>query len=104
MQGCKVLLQSVPVIIKTRMWFQHYVVLGRDGPSLVDASPVDSDEALVARIAVIAGEFREMPGVFASVQQSLRRRCEVCIFVEYATRYSVADSYGTYAYYEMSSS
>ncbi|GFY06049.1 uncharacterized protein TNCV_3863531 [Trichonephila clavipes] len=35
--------------------------------SLVYTSPVDSDEALVARIVVVAGEIREMPGVFANV-------------------------------------
>ncbi|GFW86614.1 uncharacterized protein TNCV_4333981 [Trichonephila clavipes] len=29
--------------------------------SLVYASPIDSDEALVAKIAVVAGEIREMP-------------------------------------------
>ncbi|GFV07671.1 hypothetical protein TNCV_4941731 [Trichonephila clavipes] len=43
--------------------------------SLVYLSPVDSDEALVARIAVVAGEIRETPGVFANVGESLRRRC-----------------------------
>ncbi|GFU87504.1 uncharacterized protein TNCV_2446381 [Trichonephila clavipes] len=32
--------------------------------SLVYASSVDSDEALDARIAVVAGEIREIPGVF----------------------------------------
>ncbi|GFT42462.1 hypothetical protein TNCV_1787351 [Trichonephila clavipes] len=42
--------------------------------SLVYKSPVDSDEALVARIAVIEGEIREMPGVFANVRRSLRQR------------------------------
>ncbi|GFV65953.1 uncharacterized protein TNCV_1303441 [Trichonephila clavipes] len=35
--------------------------------SLVYASPVDSDEALVARIATVAGEIWEMSGVFANV-------------------------------------
>ncbi|GFV14714.1 hypothetical protein TNCV_2586871 [Trichonephila clavipes] len=44
--------------------------------SLAYASPVDSDEALVARIAVVAGEIREMPGVFTNVRHSLRRRLE----------------------------
>ncbi|GFU05864.1 retrovirus-related Pol polyprotein from transposon 412 [Trichonephila clavipes] len=48
--------------------------------SLVYTSPVDSDEALVARIAVIAGDMREIPRVFANVRQSLRQRCEACIF------------------------
>ncbi|GFX96423.1 uncharacterized protein TNCV_2055401 [Trichonephila clavipes] len=36
--------------------------------SIVYTSPVDSDEALVARIAVVAGDIREMPGVFANVR------------------------------------
>ncbi|GFT68317.1 uncharacterized protein TNCV_659261 [Trichonephila clavipes] len=49
--------------------------------SLVYASPVDSDEALVARIAVVAGEIWEMPGVFANVLHSLRRWCEACILL-----------------------
>ncbi|GFU58687.1 hypothetical protein TNCV_1278491 [Trichonephila clavipes] len=39
--------------------------------SLVYASIVDSDKALVARIAVVAGDIREMPGVFANVRKSL---------------------------------
>ncbi|GFX81582.1 uncharacterized protein TNCV_4179221 [Trichonephila clavipes] len=30
------------------------------------ASPVDSYEALVARIAVVVGEIQEMPGVYAN--------------------------------------
>ncbi|GFT97377.1 hypothetical protein TNCV_4838111 [Trichonephila clavipes] len=42
--------------------------------SLVYESPVDSDEALVPRIAVVAGDIWEIPGVFANVRQSLRRR------------------------------
>ncbi|GFS75576.1 uncharacterized protein TNCV_3425211 [Trichonephila clavipes] len=45
--------------------------------SLVYASPVDSDEALVARIAVIAGDIRKITGIFANVRQSLHRWCEV---------------------------
>ncbi|GFW07541.1 uncharacterized protein TNCV_3916741 [Trichonephila clavipes] len=48
--------------------------------SLVYVSPVDSDEALVAKIAVVAGEIREMLGIFAIVRHSLHRRCEACIF------------------------
>ncbi|GFT97008.1 uncharacterized protein TNCV_5107901 [Trichonephila clavipes] len=48
--------------------------------SLVYAGPVDSDEALVARIAIVAGDIREMPVVFANVRQPLRRRCETCFF------------------------
>ncbi|GFU39506.1 uncharacterized protein TNCV_5087401 [Trichonephila clavipes] len=50
--------------------------------SLVYASPVDSDETLVARIAVVACEIWEMPGVFANVRHFLRRRCEACIFAD----------------------
>ncbi|GFV44685.1 uncharacterized protein TNCV_212381 [Trichonephila clavipes] len=121
MEGCKVLLQSVPANIKACMWFQHDGApahfsadvrsaldtaypgrcIGRDGPgnwsahspdlscldflwshmkSLVNASPVDSDVSLVARIAVVAGEIQEMLGVFANVRHSLRRWCEACIF------------------------
>ncbi|GFW23133.1 uncharacterized protein TNCV_3802331 [Trichonephila clavipes] len=121
---CKVLLQSVPDNIKTRMWFQHDGApahfsadvrsaldtaypgrwIGRGGPvnwpahspdlscldfflwgymkSLVYVSPVDSNEALFARIAVVAGDIREMPGIFANVRHSLRRRCEACIFAD----------------------
>ncbi|GFX69698.1 uncharacterized protein TNCV_1770661 [Trichonephila clavipes] len=48
--------------------------------SLVYASNVNSDEALVARIAVVAGEIRDMPGVFANVRHTLRWRCEACNF------------------------
>ncbi|GFX88484.1 uncharacterized protein TNCV_2279521 [Trichonephila clavipes] len=48
--------------------------------SLVCASPADSDEALVAWIAIVAGNIREMPGVFANVRQSLCRQCETCNF------------------------
>ncbi|GFY35172.1 uncharacterized protein TNCV_5045471 [Trichonephila clavipes] len=42
--------------------------------SLVYSSPVYSNEALVARIAVVAGDIREMLGVFSNVRQSLHRR------------------------------
>ncbi|GFV09067.1 uncharacterized protein TNCV_2951491, partial [Trichonephila clavipes] len=48
--------------------------------SVVYLSPVDSVEALVARIPVVAGDIWEMSGAFANVRQSLRRRCEACIF------------------------
>ncbi|GFW06265.1 uncharacterized protein TNCV_37401 [Trichonephila clavipes] len=48
--------------------------------SFVYANPVASDEALVARIAIVADDIREMPGVFANVRQSLHRPCEPCIF------------------------
>ncbi|GFX94621.1 uncharacterized protein TNCV_3088501 [Trichonephila clavipes] len=47
---------------------------------LVDANPTDSDEALVARITVVAGEIWDMIGLFDNVRQSLRRRCDACIF------------------------
>ncbi|GFW64951.1 hypothetical protein TNCV_392171 [Trichonephila clavipes] len=42
--------------------------------SLVYACPVDFDETLFVRIAVVACEIREMPGVFVNVRHSLRRR------------------------------
>ncbi|GBN31856.1 hypothetical protein AVEN_39273-1 [Araneus ventricosus] len=45
--------------------------------SLVYATPVDSDEDLVARIA--AARVRELPGIFESVRQSLHRRCPAYI-------------------------
>ncbi|GFS62717.1 uncharacterized protein TNCV_3201711 [Trichonephila clavipes] len=48
--------------------------------SIVYASRVDSNEALVARIAVVADEIQEMLGVFANVPYSCRWRCEACIF------------------------
>ncbi|GFW55459.1 transposable element Tcb2 transposase [Trichonephila clavipes] len=48
--------------------------------NLVNASPVESDEELVTRIAVVAGDIWELPWVFANVQQSLRWRCQACIF------------------------
>ncbi|GBN74072.1 hypothetical protein AVEN_168703-1 [Araneus ventricosus] len=47
--------------------------------SLVYESPIDSDEDLVARISVAAGDVGEMPGVFEKVRRSLRRRCNACI-------------------------
>ncbi|GFV82175.1 uncharacterized protein TNCV_2790731 [Trichonephila clavipes] len=48
--------------------------------NFVYASPVDFDKALVARIAVVTGDIREMPDVFANVRQSLCRWCEACTF------------------------
>ncbi|GFV20962.1 hypothetical protein TNCV_2280061 [Trichonephila clavipes] len=48
---------------------------------LVYASLVESDEALVARIAVVAGEIWKMLGEFSEVRHSLRLWCEACIFV-----------------------
>ncbi|GFU37372.1 uncharacterized protein TNCV_4273481 [Trichonephila clavipes] len=70
------------------MWFQHDGApahFSTNARSVLDAAypgrwigwngpPVDSDEALVASIAVVAGEIREIPGVFANVRHSLRRR------------------------------
>ncbi|GFV39938.1 uncharacterized protein TNCV_1808501 [Trichonephila clavipes] len=53
--------------------------------SLVYASPVDFDEALVGRIAVVAGEIREMPGVFANVRHSLRRWREEVVAAVWST-------------------
>ncbi|GFV70472.1 uncharacterized protein TNCV_4798911 [Trichonephila clavipes] len=48
--------------------------------SLVYASPVDSDEVLVARIAVVAGDIRKMLRVFANARQSFRQWYKACIF------------------------
>ncbi|GFX39912.1 uncharacterized protein TNCV_2646751 [Trichonephila clavipes] len=48
--------------------------------SFVYASSANSYEALVSRIAVVADESREMPGVFANVRHSFHRWCEACIF------------------------
>ncbi|GFX05213.1 hypothetical protein TNCV_4174561 [Trichonephila clavipes] len=46
----------------------------------ITISPVDSNEALVARIAVVAGDIREIPGVFANVRQYQHWWFEACIF------------------------
>ncbi|GFX02368.1 uncharacterized protein TNCV_2285351 [Trichonephila clavipes] len=48
-----------------------YFFLWNHMKGLVYASPVDSDEAL---IAVVAGDIREMAGVFANVRHFFRRR------------------------------
>ena len=45
---------------------------------LVYDTPVDNAEILVARIAVVAGEIRDMPGVFQNARMFMHRRCEVC--------------------------
>ncbi|GFU37287.1 proline dehydrogenase 1, mitochondrial [Trichonephila clavipes] len=42
--------------------------------NLVYTSYVDFKQALVARIAVVAGDIRKIPGAFANVRQSLSRR------------------------------
>ena len=46
--------------------------------NLVYATPIESDEDLVARIAVAAGTVREMPGIFERVRQEMLRRCHAC--------------------------
>ncbi|GFV72607.1 hypothetical protein TNCV_4937831 [Trichonephila clavipes] len=48
--------------------------------------PVDSNEVLVARTAVVAGDIWEMPGLFGNVRQSLRRRCVMPASLLVATR------------------
>ncbi|GFW92263.1 uncharacterized protein TNCV_3541491 [Trichonephila clavipes] len=55
--------------------------LWRHMKNLVYPSPVDSDETLVSKIAVVASEIRKMSRVFADVRHFLHRRCEACIFV-----------------------
>ena len=47
--------------------------------TLIYNIPVDNAQEPVARIAVAAGEIRDMPGVFQNVWISMCRRCEVCI-------------------------
>ena len=46
--------------------------------TLVLDTPIDNAEELVTRIAVAAGEIRDMPRVFHNVQISMRRRYEMC--------------------------
>ena len=48
---------------------------------IYDDGPVDSAEDLVARISVAAANIREMPGVFANVRRSLRRRFQALVRV-----------------------
>ncbi|GBL94128.1 hypothetical protein AVEN_185079-1 [Araneus ventricosus] len=43
--------------------------------SLVYATPVDSNEDLVARISIANARAREIPDIFESERQSLHRRC-----------------------------
>ncbi|GFX91890.1 hypothetical protein TNCV_3577201 [Trichonephila clavipes] len=59
--------------------------------SLVYAKPVNSYDALVARIVVVAGDIQEMPGVFANVGQSLRRRCEGMVLISTIGIYRVKE-------------
>ena len=49
--------------------------------SMVYETPIESDEDLVARLSVAAGNVDDMPDIFANVRQSMRRRCESCINV-----------------------
>ncbi|GBM78692.1 hypothetical protein AVEN_244363-1 [Araneus ventricosus] len=49
--------------------------------SHVYATPVDSDDDLVARMSVAAARVREISGIFESVRQSLHRGCQACITV-----------------------
>lgn len=46
---------------------------------LVYETPVNSEEELVARIVVAAGELRGAPDIFADVKSSMHRRCQACI-------------------------
>ncbi|GBM70468.1 hypothetical protein AVEN_188216-1 [Araneus ventricosus] len=47
--------------------------------SLVHATPVNSDEDLVARISVAAARVLETSVIFERVRQSLHRHCHTCI-------------------------
>jgi hypothetical protein len=49
--------------------------------ALVYETPVDSEQDLVARIAVAAGDIAEIPHVFESVRHSLYKRYEKCVEV-----------------------
>jgi hypothetical protein len=49
--------------------------------SLIYETPVESEEDLVARIAVASADIAEMPGLFANIRHSLRRRYQTCINV-----------------------
>ena len=42
-------------------------------------TPFDNAEDLVARIAIAAGEIRDMPRIFQNVRISMCRRYKVCI-------------------------
>jgi len=45
---------------------------------LVYATPIESEEDLIARIVEAVHQVREMPGIFKRVRQSMLRRCELC--------------------------
>lgn len=47
--------------------------------NLVYATPVESEQDLVARIVAAAGEITDNPQIFEGVRQSLERRCRLCI-------------------------
>ncbi|KAJ4447890.1 hypothetical protein ANN_09899 [Periplaneta americana] len=46
--------------------------------NLVYATPIESEDALVARIFAAAGEINDNPEVFHSARQSMSRRCNLC--------------------------
>ncbi|GFU56384.1 hypothetical protein TNCV_2609091 [Trichonephila clavipes] len=78
MRGCPVLLEVKIPDVSSELRKQPPM---QQIQRLVYVNHVNSDEALVARIAVEAGDIRGVPGLFANFGQSLRRRCETCIFV-----------------------
>lgn len=47
--------------------------------SLVYETPVETEEDLIARIAVAAGDISDNPRMIASVHRSLENRCRLCI-------------------------
>lgn len=47
--------------------------------SVVYATPVNSDEDLVARIVCAAADIQQTAGIFERVRQSMVRRCNACI-------------------------
>ena len=55
--------------------------LGRRMKTFVYSTPVQSEEDLVARIAVPSGDISEMPGIFHNIRHSLSRRYHKCIDV-----------------------
>jgi hypothetical protein len=46
--------------------------------SPVYETSVERQHDLVARIAVAAGNIREMPGIFQRVRHIIARRCRIC--------------------------
>ena len=47
--------------------------------SLINETPVESEEHLDARIAAADGDIARRPGVFGNDRDSLRRTCRTCI-------------------------